>query len=371
MSMTENVQRTLIHSLEYLIDLNRDGVRPDEALERLRGVAAQHPESRVNLVWEEEAYSHSVHYDVLLRLGDLGTVSVSLCPERALPWPLRGVHRWREQELLRVNGTVMRVAQAVACLDSIWGVAPITRRLVDLCVVQEELAEAPVSLSDAELQLAVDEFRRARGLHGVEETFRWMEQHGMTHAQLESYVANQAKVAKLRDRIAAGRVEEYFERHHSDFDVVRVARLEGLGAEGARHTAEDIRGGRVSFQQAAERQFLAAADGGGRRCAAALAAVQRRQAAPELAARLFAAAPGEVLGPVRAGEGYAIIRVLSVVPAALGEVTRDAIRDILFEEWLEERRRAATVEWYWGTQAVQPATPAPPRPDLQLAEGRT
>jgi Parvulin-like peptidyl-prolyl isomerase len=78
------------------------------------------------------------------------------------------------------------------------------------------------------------------------------------------------------------------------------------------------------------------------------AVVQRAQPPPELGAAVFAAAPGEMLGPVRTGEGYAIVRVLSFTPARLDERTRNTIKKILFEAWLAERRQAAKIEWYWG-----------------------
>jgi putative peptide maturation system protein len=354
--MTEDVRSVAIHALDYLVGVSHDGLGPDEAAERLRAVAARHPEVRVDLVWDEEAYSRSVHYDVLLRSGGLGTVSISVCPDRGLPWPLRGVHRWREQELVRVNGTVLRVAQAVACLEFIWGVAPITRRLVDVCLVQEALAEAPQPISAAELQTALDDFRRAHALHGAEETARWMERQGLTHDRLERHVAEQVCVAKLRDRIAAGRIEEYFERHRAEFDVAHAARIPFPSEESAARAVRQIRGGRLEFYQAAEEWFLSQRPST-TRPRDLFVAVRRGQLSPEGASAVFEARPGTVVGPVRNGAGYSVVRVLSIAPARLDEPTRAEITTLLFEEWLAQRREAAAIEWYWGTQAGQPGLP--------------
>jgi hypothetical protein len=60
------------------------------------------------------------------------------------------------------------------------------------------------------------------------------------------------------------------------------------------------------------------------------------------------------LAPIRTGEGNAILRVLSCVPACLDERTRSAITKILFEEWLAEHRQAAMIEWYWGNASQTP-----------------
>jgi parvulin-like peptidyl-prolyl isomerase len=81
-----------------------------------------------------------------------------------------------------------------------------------------------------------------------------------------------------------------------------------------------------------------------------LFAVLRRAETPaEMADAIFTAAAGDVVGPVRADDGYAVVRVLDFVPARLDEPTRRTITKLLFEAWLEERRRSARVEWNWGT----------------------
>jgi putative peptide maturation system protein len=347
--MNAPFRQTLNDTLDFLMALAREGARPEEARARLPPLRGLSPDTDIDLVWEEQAYDRSVHYDALLHVGGEGTVSLSFCPERGLPWPLRGVQRWSDQDLLRVNHTVLRVDQAIACLDFIWDEAPVLQRLVDACLIQESLEKEPVELSGEELQRALDAFRRAHKLYKAEDTRRWMERRGLTHEQLERLVADEATVAKLRDRVAAGRVEAYFAGHRADFDTAAVARLGFADAASARRTGEEIRSGRVDFYEAAQRHFLAAGRPGPPP-GELFAVVQRRQAPPELAPA-FAAEPGAVLGPVPSGEGFLLVRVLSRTAARLDEATGAAIKRILFEEWLGKRRRAARVEWFWGTAA--------------------
>src|SRR6266542_366931 len=81
-------------------------------------------------------------------------------PSTAIPpWPLLGVQRWNDQDLLRVNGTVLAIDHAIAGLDFIWGEAPVARRLVDVCLIKAELEREPIVLSDAELQQVANAFR--------------------------------------------------------------------------------------------------------------------------------------------------------------------------------------------------------------------
>jgi putative peptide maturation system protein len=346
--MKSKLQQALVDTLEYLKSLSQEGIQPEEARARLRVLQRQYSDTKMDLVWEEEAYDHSMHYDALLHLAGEGTVSLSFCPERTLPWPMRGARRWSEADLARVNNVVLRVDQAIACLDFIWDEARILNRLVNWCLIREALDQDPIELSDADLQRALDAFRRLHQLHKVEDTCRWMERHGMTQERLERLVAGVARTVKLRDRVAAGRVENYFKEHQPDFDTACLARIEFSNEASADRAGEQIRKGGVSFYEAAQHHFLAGLERSEQPPSALFTVLQRRQASAEVGAAVFAAKPGEVLGPVHAGESFALVRVLSLTSARLDEPTRTAIKDILFEEWLEERRQAAQVEWYWG-----------------------
>ncbi|HKQ78120.1 MAG TPA: TIGR04500 family putative peptide maturation system protein [Blastocatellia bacterium] len=354
--MSATLQQTVSDTLDYLMTLIREGVRPQEAKARLSLLQKRHPHTGMNLLWEEEAYDGSVHYDALLRLSEGATVSLSFCPERAMPWPLRGAHRWSETELARVNDTVLRVEQAIACLDFIWNEAPIINRLINVCLIQEEFERDPVELTDAELQFGMDGFRRAHKLYSAEDTYFWMRQRGMTHERLERLVADNLAVARLRDRIAEGRVEIYFEDHCADFDTVHIARIEFSDEESARRLHRRILTGEVDFYEAAQSHFLAAAGGAKMTERSLFASIRRHEASGELGAAVFAADQGEVVGPARVEDGYAIAHVLSSTPARLDDATRAAIKEILFEEWLSERRQAARIEWHWGNSERAPQT---------------
>jgi putative peptide maturation system protein len=346
--MNESLRVAVTEVLDYLLALQHEGVRPREARARLQSVRGRHPDLGIDLLAEEQAFDQSVHYDALLRCAGEGTVSLSYCPERAIPWPLRGVHRWNDRDLVRVNANVLPVDTAMACLDFIWDEAPVIERLVNLCVIQEELEREPIELSDAELQEAMDEFRSAKKLFKADDTLLWLERHGMSQEKLERYVSENAMVPKLRERIAAGRVDEYFAQHARDFDTVWIARLEVADESQAREFAEQIRAGKLDFFAAAERCFVGAAKRGERPETALFAVIERREAEPTLREQLFAATPGQLVGPVPVENGQALLRILKIVPASLDDSIRAAIKKILFEDWLAERRKAARIEWSWG-----------------------
>ncbi|MGH2585488.1 MAG: TIGR04500 family putative peptide maturation system protein [Dehalococcoidia bacterium] len=366
--MTETLHETLVDVLDSLTTMARDGARPEEAQARFRRLREQHPEAELELLWEEEAYDQFVHYDALLTRSGEGTVSLSFCPDRALPWPLRGVHRWNDQDLVRVNATVLKVEQAVACLDFIWDEAPLVERLLHSCLVQEELARDPIDLTDAELQEAMDGFRRARRLYTAEDTHRWMADRGITQEKLEKCVSDEALIAKLRGRVAAERVAEYFEAHRSDFDRACVAQIAFSDEESARLAYEQIRAGEMDFHDAARQRALETMARPERRTVETFAVLRRGEASAALTA-VFEAAHGDLLPPVRTGDGHVVMQVLAREPAYLDDQTRRTIEQILFREWLEERRRAATIDWNWGNAQRTTAAGRPLSALSTLEEG--
>jgi putative peptide maturation system protein len=341
---------TLAESLACLIELQRDDARPAEALERVRGIQARYPDLRIDLLWEEESFDGSVHFDVLLRSPGKGTVSIAFAPDRALPWPMRGAQRWSEGHLMRVNGRVVRVAQAVAALDfasdpAQKGQVQVAERLINASLVREELDRDPVSLSQDAIQRAMDRFRRRRGLITSDATLRWMREHGISHDHLERLATEDAEITALRDRVAGDRVEPYFAAHRQAFDTARIARCAFPDEASARAAVARIRAGEVSLLDLARERFLADPSGS----AGGFASLPRDAEPSALADAVFAALPGEIVGPVPSGDDpFVVVEVLAIEPARLDAATRLRISQRLFAAWLAERRAAATIEWFWG-----------------------
>ena len=72
--MTIPTVAALEASLAFLRDLRHEGLTPPQAQSRLHELRSQSPDLAFELVWDEEAFDHSIHYDILLSAPDGSTV---------------------------------------------------------------------------------------------------------------------------------------------------------------------------------------------------------------------------------------------------------------------------------------------------------
>jgi putative peptide maturation system protein len=256
---------------------------------------------------------------------------------------VRGLQRINESLVVRVNDDPVHIHQAITSLDYAWHTLHVGRHLIDMSLIEQELRLHPVEVTDQDLTEALTELRRKRRLFTVAQVERWLHDHGTTQVQLEVHLRDDVAREKLRERVAAGREEVFFHDHRADFDRVRVARLYTPSDDQARQLHARLRDRPEDFLAVAQACFLE------RGLEDSLFVIlQRGELHPEQAEVLFSTQPGQVTPPVPSGEGYELVQVLDFVPARLDAATRRQIRDALFEQWLEEKRRTARVEWFWG-----------------------
>ena len=134
--------------------------------------------------------------------------------------------------------------------------------------------------------------------------------------------AGEAAAARVRERVTADRVEPYFAEHRAEFGTARVARLDFPDAESVGSDEDWV--------------ALAERTPGARLVIEDVPVTEIGQAKP-----------GEVLAPTP----RSLVKVISVSDAVLDEETRRRVERRIFDEWLAERRRAAKIEWFWGTTA--------------------
>jgi putative peptide maturation system protein len=341
--------RLLTDAVSYLTALDRDAADRTTATERLEPLRRRHHATRIRLLWQREPYDGALHYDLLLTGPGPGTVSLSYCPDRALPWPLIDGQRADDRVVLRVDGVSVEVDEIMTQLDAQYA-GTLADELVTGAVIRRELAADPVHLTTAELQQAMDSFRRARSLLTRAATDAWLTRHGWTHADLEELAATEATAERLRERLVAGRIEAYFAEQGDGLDVARIWRVTFDRARDAARAAAAMQAG--ADAQAVLEDAFARGTGPGPR--SRFEVVRRDELHGDLAPAVFGSSPGTVLGPFPDGGLHELVKVLAVRPASLEADTARLIGSRLFAHWLERRVADARVEWFWNRSGPRP-----------------
>lgn len=331
-------QEVLLDGAAFLTEVVEDGCAEAAVRAGFERLRIRHPDLQLDLLVDEEAFDGSLHLDLLVRTDSGRTVSLAVSPAPGLPWPLRGVVRAREYDLLEVEGVRMSVEDGVACIDTVFDDRRLMRTLIDACIIRSALAEEDIELSAAQLQEAADDFRRARGLRTAAATQAWLDERGMGPDRFAAVVEQQVRVGALRQRVVGDRVDEVFAEWAAQLEVLYVAWVDAPAGEAAvRSAADELRDDPVRALVRARRE--------GR--AGELVEWQVAEL-PEAFRALAPLTPGST---VRVGEPPVLATVLDRRPAALDGPTRHLLERRLFDEWLAERRRKATVRWLWGNEA--------------------
>lgn len=363
--MTEDGPREAIgRASVFAMRLARDQTDPATARRDFAELLDDLPGVRGRVVVTTEPYGGSRDYDLLIT-HEHGTHVVGFAPAGSPPWPLRGSHSPTEQDVVRVNGTVLRMQQAMTWLDGLWKRPRLLRRLVDLCLVEEELAAredaVDAEINDALLQRRMDEFRLRRGLACAADTHRWLADHGMTHHLLEQRLLGQLRFEVLREQVVGAEADQVLHEAPDAVDTLAVALLLSPDPDLCAAVHALCSDGGLPLESAAGRLARGAARSPGAAGTAGTARVSFRRQVRHSAAGPVAAlfpdtvAEGTVTLPYREDDGYAVAQKLApAVRSADTEANRAALRDLLFDRWLAERRRVADVEWYWGREHSGP-----------------
>lgn len=331
-------------AVALIIRLRAERVPVEAAWEEIGRLRSRHPGQFIDLVWEQETYLDRIHYDILIESAG-GTLSMSYCADDDVPWPARGLQRVNESLVLRVNDDPVWIGEVVTSLDYAWHKLHVGRHLIDMALITREIRNRRIEVSDEQLEAAFEAFRVRRRLFTTASVDRWMAEHGASQAELEHHLRHDVARRELRRRVIGGGEEQaaYFDAHRGDFDRVQVAKIHVADRAGAELLRDELREAPQRFLATAQQRFLHHAAGG-----EIFATLWRHEIDPEHAAQLFDTESGQLAPVLPSGDGFEVVQVLRKQAAVLDDATRALIGDRMFEHWLDERRRCARVEWFWG-----------------------
>lgn len=200
--------------------------------------------------------------------------------------------------------------------------------------------QAGLAVSSEELQKAADSFRQRNGLNSADRTRDWLAEQHMSDLDLEDVLEQDLLIGKLKDHVTGDGIQAHFAARQEDYAVARLRLIHLAGEDASREVALQISEEGVDFGEMARKYSLDAS----RATGGSLGRILRRQLPENISAAIFAAAPGSVIGPLAANDGFQIFLVESLETAELDVERTAIIRQELFESWFATQLSAHKLE---------------------------
>ncbi|MBX7221164.1 MAG: hypothetical protein K1Y36_14545 [Blastocatellia bacterium] len=330
-------------ALQQIVDLlvHASHSTPEEVQAGFEQIKKTHLTPPLRLVSTHRAHIDLHEYDVFALL-ETGTLQIGLTPHKVASWSLRWATDGSEgaQDLVTVNDYTLQVHNAVSALDNIWNIPHVVQHIVDYCLLQSELRQHPIPVSDEELQQEFDDFRRHRNLLSREVMENWMTVNGLTTERLEAQMLSRASYRKLRDRL---RKEE-------------LARLED--ADAFKANLRMVQVCELVFSDMASAESFAASPQTSETVWAAFAQSATNfpqetrlevNSCVKLGIDPQPLINGAAFPMILPVESHNSVRmVLRLVPVEADHTFAERLTETLFQNWLTRQREAANIRWFLG-----------------------
>jgi parvulin-like peptidyl-prolyl isomerase len=204
--------------------------------------------------------------------------------------------------------------------------------------------QAGLSVSPEDLQRAASLLRYRNGLISAEQTRRRLDNQWLSTEDFEQMLEQELLADKLARHLADDRLVGYFEEHRDRYARARLRMLviaaEGVGRELKAHCEEEGK----DFAELAREHSL---HGPSRMVGGSIGVLPCYALPAAVAAAVFTAHPGDVVGPLPAEDGFRLFLVEELLPPELDEEARAAIRRELFDAWLGEQMKDVRIDLSW------------------------
>lgn len=210
----------------------------------------------------------------------------------------------------------------------------IIEEIVTRQVVEDAVAEADIIVETEEIQKAADKIRLANNLNSADDTWAWLEKHGLSVDDFEKIAYTSFISGKLARYLFEDRVESYFFENQLDYTGVVMYEVFLDDEDLALELFYAIKEGEMSFYDVGHKyiQDTELRQKGGYR-----GIVRRQELKPEISAAVFAAQPPQLLKPIVTSSGVYLILVQELIQPKLDDKLRFQIVSGLFSEWLKQQ----------------------------------
>ncbi len=196
-----------------------------------------------------------------------------------------------------------------------------------------------ISCSNEERVVAMRQFCNQQGITSNEHVQQWLDFQGLTLQQMEEIAIRYFKIDKFKQQTWSNKLESYFLKRKGQLDraIYSLIRTEDLGI--AQEIYFRLIDGEQTFAEVANQY----SQGSESQTGGLIGPVELGTPHPVIA-RLIATQPiGKVCHPIKLEQWYAIVRPEKLIFAQLDEPMRQRLIDELFQIWVQEQTKLASI----------------------------
>ncbi|QFS44494.1 foldase protein PrsA [Nostoc sphaeroides] len=216
----------------------------------------------------------------------------------------------------------------------------IVKQIVTSKVIITAAEQAGIKVEVEELQKAADQIRLANKLDNADDTWNWLEKHGLSIDDFEEIAYMSLISSKLVKHLFADKVEPYFFENQLDYVCVVMYEVVLDDEDLALELFYAIKEGEMSFYDVAHKYIQ---DIELRRQGGYLGIIRRKDLKSDISAAVFAATVPQVLKPIVTSKGLHLIFVEEIIQAELDNKLRNQIITDLFNEWIKQQMKEVEV----------------------------
>jgi parvulin-like peptidyl-prolyl isomerase len=207
----------------------------------------------------------------------------------------------------------------------------VCQKILEQRIINQAAQERGLTVTTEEIQADANRLRREKRLEKASDTLAWLAEQMISPEDWELGIRDRLLAQKLAEHIFAKDVEKFFAQNRLDFEQILLYQIIVPDEKLAQELFYQIEDEEISFYEAAHLYDL---DEKRREQCGCEGKLYRWSLKPDLAAVVFSAQPGEVIGPLQTEQGHHLLMVQEFIPAELTSQRHQEILDNMFKQWL-------------------------------------
>ena len=238
----------------------------------------------------------------------------------------------KKDNTIDFHGIFIKSEEIIAFLKQEMLIKGICQKILHQKIIKKAAQEREITVTPEDIQTEADSIRYNKRLEKASDTTAWLKEQMVTADDWEAGIVSRLLANKLADRLFEQEVEKYFAQNKSNFEQFILYQIVVPYEQLAYEILYQIEEEEINFYHAAH---LYDVEERRRSHCGYEGKVYRWNFQPDIAAAIFSASIGEVVGPLKTEQGYHLFMIEEFIQAELTPQRRQEILNRLFTEWLE------------------------------------